>query len=71
MVLQGIAFGGSLLSIWLTGRKSLWGPILGAVGFLPWSFLAYSSHLYGMIAFNAVLTGLHIRNIILWRHANA
>lgn len=65
-LLQVWAYGGSLVALWFTGKKSPLGPLLGIVGFLPWSFLALHSGLWPMIGYNLILTSVNARNWWLW-----
>lgn len=68
--LEVVAYGGSLLSIWLAGRKSIYAPLVSIWGFIPWSILAWIADVPLMIAFNAVVTGLYTRNLILWSQSS-
>lgn len=54
-------------SMWLGGRKSLWGPIVGSMGFFPWCGIAIHGHVWSLIVVNFVIVGLHARTFFLWR----
>lgn len=50
------------------GNKTLWGPILGVVCQVPWWTIMVYSELWGLFPLNAVLTIIHVRNLIKWKN---
>lgn len=52
--------------MWLCGKKSLWGPALGAVSCIPWIAIAVQSNTPTMIGFELVMLGLELRMLWLW-----
>lgn len=71
LLVQLWAYGGTLLGMWLNGRKYPGGPLLGVIGFIPWSILALSSHMFLMVAFNAIMSSLQLRAFLIWRRDEA
>lgn len=63
---QLTAYGLVFLSMWLCGRKSLWGPALGALSCLPWIAMAVQCHTPTMIGFEVIMLGLELRMLWLW-----
>lgn len=63
------ATAGTVTSLWLAGRKSLWGPVVGIANFLPWTTFAVATESYVLIALNLVIAALHVRCLVLWRRA--
>jgi hypothetical protein len=64
---QGVAYAMTLLGMWCSGRKSLWGPMLGLAGCVPWSIIGITSGTYSLLPFNLIIAALYVRTIILWR----
>lgn len=57
----------SLVGMWLYGRKSLWGPLIGILDTVPWVLIAWLTHTYYVLAFDVALAALSLRTLILWR----
>lgn len=70
-LVQGWAYGGSLLGMYLYGRKSLWGPTLSVLGFIPWTYLAVISHLWPMVVFDAIVSSISLNTLLQWRKQKA
>ena len=72
LALQIVAIGTTLGSIYLTGRKSVWGPLLGGpIGLVPWTafYLMVGAPL--MIGLSLVITALHLNILRDWRRQSA
>lgn len=57
----------SLLSVYLYSRKTVWGPIVGALDIIPWTAIALYSGVTSMAWFNLIFLVLHVRAAIKWR----
>ena len=57
-----------LLQVWLYGRLSLWGPIMGVAGTVMWIILALRVDpiMVGLIVLNGILMLQNIWNFIKW-----
>ena len=56
----------SLYSLHEYGRLRLLGPVSGLAAFLPWTYIAVSQDLHGMIISNFVFAAIHCRNLYRW-----
>lgn len=61
----------SALSVYFCGNRVLLGPVLGMLGFVPWTYLAYSTEQFGLIPLNCLLTFLHARAFWRWKKAGS
>lgn len=57
-----------MLQIWLYGRLSLWGPILGGLGALMWITMGWQAEptMYGLIILNIIILYLQVFNYVKW-----
>lgn len=57
-----------MLQIWLYGRLSLWGPILGGIGALMWITMGYLAEptMWGLIILNIIILYLQVLNYVKW-----
>lgn len=51
---------------WLYGNKSTWGPGLGLLAQVPWWIIMIDGGLWGLIPVNAMMLGIHARNLWKW-----
>jgi hypothetical protein len=58
----------SVLSVYFTPRRQLLGPIFGIIGIVPWTMLAVVSRQWGLMPVNIIITVLHLRTVLLWKH---
>lgn len=61
--MQWIAFLGSLFSVWLYGKKGVYGPIAGMLTSIAFIILGITTNLYAAIVANVVFFVLHIKNL--------
>lgn len=66
LVLQVIAYGASLIGIFLMAKRPILGLSIQSAAFFPWALVSYLHGLPLMIAFDAVLALLDIRAILTW-----
>lgn len=57
----------SLVSGWLCGRKSLWGPAISVIDTVPWGIIALLTHTPVVFCFDLLMGGLALRTLVLWR----
>lgn len=57
-----------MLQIWLYGRLSLWGPILGGLGAVMWITMGYlaTPTMFGLIILNIIILYLQAYNYVKW-----
>lgn len=57
-----------MLQIWLYGRLSLWGPILGGIGALMWITMGWQADptMFGLIILNVIILYLQVFNYVKW-----
>lgn len=54
----------SLLSVWFYGQQPRWlGPTVGLTAQVPWTLLAFSSDLMGLLVANGFFACAHLRNL--------
>ena len=68
LVLSVAASAAVLVSQWLYGSRSVWGPIIGLAGQLPWAALIVATDAHGLWLSWAPMTAIHARNWWKWRH---
>lgn len=56
----------SLVSLWLMGNKSKYGPIVGLANQILWVIYAINLEEYGLLIGVIAYTIIHIRNLIKW-----
>ena len=57
----------SILSVYFSARRLLLGPLLGILGFVPWTALAIATGQWGLLPATIVVTVLQARIFLLWR----
>lgn len=62
------AMGCVLLQVWLYGRLSLWGPVMGVLGTIMWITLGarVEPMMTGLIVLNFILMAQNVWNFIKW-----
>ena len=62
-----ILAGGSVLACqWLYGNKSVWGPVAGLAGQVPWALLILATGAHGLWLSWVPMTFIHARNLRKW-----
>lgn len=61
-----ILSGLSIITMWLMGNKSRWGPAIGIVSQELWFYYCITTHQYGLLLGAVFYLVIHIRNYILW-----
>jgi hypothetical protein len=56
-----------LIHIYLYGKKSLYGPILGIVSSVLWVLIGYRAGIIPLVVTNVVCLGIHFNNMIKWK----
>ena len=56
----------TILSLWLMGNKSIWGPIVGLVACIPWTIFTFVTKQWGLIPGNIAVAIVNARNLYLW-----
>jgi hypothetical protein len=67
LAVQLCASATTICSSWAYGNKKTAGPFIGLCSQIPWWTLMIYQGLWGLLPVNAVLTAIHIRNLIKWR----
>lgn len=67
LAIELTAYAMTFLSAYLYARKSLWGPIIGALDVIPWTVVAIKSGVLSLIIFNLVYTVIHLYALFHWR----
>ena len=57
----------TILSLWLMGNKSIWGPIVGLLACIPWAIFSWMTGEWGLMPGTIVVGLVHARNLYLWR----
>ena len=55
-----------LTATWLYGNKSVWGPIIGLLGQVPWAMLILATDAHGLWLSWIPMTVIHARNLGRW-----
>lgn len=57
-----------MVQIWLYGRLSLWGPIVGGIGAVMWIIMGYRADptMWGLIILNIIILYLQVLNYVKW-----
>lgn len=63
-LLEWLAFGGSLFSVYLYGRSRLYGPYAGVVVAILFMVYGLAAGIYAAALSNIVFFGLHLRNLL-------
>jgi hypothetical protein len=67
LVLSILAGVSVLVCQWLYGNKSVWGPVVGLVGQVPWLGLIVATGAWGLLVSWVPMTAIHARNLWRWR----
>lgn len=66
LVVQLLAYGSCLWSMWLQGHRSRWAPWVNMGSSIPWIIMGVQAHLPSMVVFELLLLGLALRQLWLW-----
>ena len=66
LALSILAGGSVLVSQWLYGNKSRWGPIVGLIGQVPWAGLILATGAHGLWLSWVPMTVILVRNCVRW-----
>ena len=56
----------TILSLWLMGNKSIWGPRVGLLACIPWTIYSYITGDWGLFPGTIAIAIVHARNLYLW-----
>lgn len=71
LTLSIMAGGSVLVSQWLYGNKSRWGPIVGLIGQVPWAGLIVATGAHGLWLSWVPMGVVHLRNLVRWSRSRA
>lgn len=63
LILEWLAFGGSLLSVWFYGKSPVWGPIVGIIVSIFFILYGLKAGITAAILSNLIFAYLHYRNL--------
>lgn len=56
----------SILTFWLMGYKTVWGPGIGIITQLAWVWFVFAKKQWGLFPASVIILGVNIRNFFLW-----
>lgn len=57
----------TLVSLWLMGNKSKWGPIVGVIGQIFWVWYVINTEQWGLLPGVIAYTVVNVRNYLKWK----
>ena len=66
MLLQLLGSCFVLASMFLMGNLTLWGPVVSFIAGIPFLYINWYAHLWGILPMTLVLMAVDVRNFVKW-----